>query len=80
VIVAPIGDLEESNIKAFLASGEQGVNYHAGTWHHFSLALNKTSDFLVIDREGQGKNCDEVFLDSPLFVSLNQNNKYTISK
>jgi len=69
VIVAPKGELQESEIKAFLANSEQGVNYHAGTWHHYSLALNKTSDFLVIDREGQGKNCDEVLLDSPLSVS-----------
>ncbi|HRJ66500.1 MAG TPA: ureidoglycolate lyase, partial [Alphaproteobacteria bacterium] len=46
-----------------VAAPRQGVNYHAGVWHHFSLALDAPSDFLVIDRGGSEKNCDEVFLD-----------------
>ena len=50
---------------AFLASGTQGVNYAPGTWHHPLLALDSTSEFLVIDRGGEGSNLQEVFLDSP---------------
>jgi len=65
VVVAPAGDFDESAIEVFLAQPGQGVNYAAGTWHHFCLALNKSSDFLVIDRIGQGKNCDEVELREP---------------
>lgn len=79
VVVAPKGELHESKIEVFLASSEQGVNYHAGTWHHYSLALNKTSDFLVIDRDGKGKNCDEIFLNSPMSIALNGENRYTLS-
>lgn len=48
--------------RAFLARDGQGVNYHAGTWHHPLLALDEVSDFLVIDRGGPGENCDEVAL------------------
>jgi ureidoglycolate lyase len=48
--------------RAFLARDGQGVNYHAGTWHHPLLALEAVSDFLVIDRAGPGNNCDEVEL------------------
>jgi len=71
VVVAPKGDFDASKIQAFLAGGAQGVNYHAGTWHHFSLALEAVSDFLVIDRDGPEKNCDEVFLEGEdLWIDL----------
>lgn len=62
VVVAEKGELKPENIRVFLARASQGVNYHAGTWHHFSLALDDVSNFLVIDRAGEGNNCDEVNL------------------
>ncbi|HFB54722.1 MAG TPA: ureidoglycolate lyase [Hellea balneolensis] len=74
VVVAPKGEFDESKIVAFLASPHQGVNYHAGTWHHYSLALDAVSDFLVIDRGDQGgethANCDETELQKPLLINL----------
>ncbi len=45
--------------RVFLARGDQGVQYAAGTWHHPLLALQPTQDFLVVDREGPGDNCEE---------------------
>ncbi len=60
VVVAEKGEFDPQKIRVFLASPAQGVNYHKGTWHHFSLALDQVSEFLVIDRGGAGKNCDEV--------------------
>tara|TARA_A100001035_G_scaffold276043_1_gene270372 strand:+ start:252 stop:818 length:567 start_codon:yes stop_codon:yes gene_type:complete len=60
VVVAPKGDFASSKIKAFLASPNQGVNFFPGTWHHYNLALNEISDFLVIDMIVDKKNCDEV--------------------
>ena len=62
VVVAPPGEFKPSAIVAFLAQGRQGVNYAPGVWHHFLLALEAPSDFLVIDRAGGGDNCDEVTL------------------
>ncbi len=66
VVVAPSGDLDPAKIEVFLASSNQGVNYHRGTWHHYSLATRKVSDFLVIDRlaknEADDENCDEEIL------------------
>jgi ureidoglycolate lyase len=56
--------------RAFLAREGQGVNYHAGTWHHPLLALDAISDFLVIDRDGPGDNCDEVELLRRYSLSL----------
>jgi ureidoglycolate lyase len=48
--------------RAFLAQQGQGVNLTRGTWHHPLLALDRRSDFLVLDRAGPGANCDEVVL------------------
>ncbi len=72
VIVAPPGDFDASAIRVFLASPEQGVNYAAGTWHHYSLALEAESDFLVVDRGGPQQNCDTVQLpdDDQFYVDL----------
>ena len=68
VVVAPAGDFEREQVRAFLAAPDQGVNYHAGVWHHYLLALQETSDFLVLDRLGPDQNCEEVRLDPSLRV------------
>jgi len=63
VVVAPPGQLDPAKIEVFVASASQGVNYHRGTWHHYSLATGGVSDFLVIDRIADDENCDEQVLD-----------------
>jgi ureidoglycolate lyase len=70
VVVAEKGDFNENKIMAFIASPSQGVNYHRGTWHHYSLALNDVSEFLAIDRCAEDKNCDEVTLGTPITIQL----------
>jgi len=70
VVVAPAGVFDPAGLVAFLAGPGQGVNYHAGIWHHYCLALGEESDFLVLDRVGPGENCDEVVLDPPVRVDL----------
>ena len=62
VAVAPAGDFDPGAVRVFRAQASQGVNYAAGTWHHFLLALDAESDFLVIDRDGPGDNLDEIEL------------------
>lgn len=49
-------------LHAFLAQGTQGVNYAPGVWHYPLIAIDAVSDFLVIDRAGDGDNCEEVRL------------------
>lgn len=49
--------------RAFLASNGQGVNYRKGCWHHPLIALDRVSDFLVVDRGGAGDNCEERALE-----------------
>lgn len=72
VIVAPAGQFDASKIRGFLTRGQQGVNYHRNVWHHPIIALEKTSDFIVIDRGGEGHNCDEHMIpkDQQQFVQL----------
>lgn len=69
VVVAPAGELRPAAIRAFRARGDQGVNFHPGTWHHFSLALGAESDFLVVDRSGGAPDCDEQDLPEPLEIT-----------
>ena len=68
VVVAPPGELDESALKAFLTTGDQGVNYVPGTWHHPLLALDQGGDFLVVDRGGPSDNCEERELGSPRLI------------
>ena len=52
----------------FLASGAQGVNYRANVWHHPLMALDDVSDFLVVDREGEGNNLEEYDYPEPFEI------------
>lgn len=65
VVVAPPGVFDPDAIQAFLARGDQGVNYFAGTWHAQLLPCDPDADFLVVDRDGAGQNCDIVRLKPP---------------
>ncbi|MDR5738541.1 ureidoglycolate lyase [Caballeronia sp. LZ016] len=69
VVVAPAGDLDESEIRAFVTRGWQGVNYAKGVWHHPLLALDKVSDFIVVDRGGEGRNLNEQDLSESLWLT-----------
>jgi ureidoglycolate lyase len=62
VVVAPAGDFDPAHMRAFWTDGWQGVNYAKGVWHHPLLALERVSDFVVVDRGGEQPNCDEIAL------------------
>lgn len=70
VAVAPPGPFEVGQVRIFQARADQGVNYARGTWHHFLLALEAESDFLVVDREGPGENLDEVELPPADWIAV----------
>lgn len=70
VVVAPPGDFDAARVRVFRAEAHQGVNYAKGTWHHFLLALEAESDFLVVDREGPGENLDEIELPEADWIAV----------
>jgi ureidoglycolate lyase len=66
VVVAPPGEgLDESAIRAFRSNGKQGINYRRGTWHMPLIALQQGQTFLIIDRFGEGDNCEQFNLTTP---------------
>jgi ureidoglycolate lyase len=62
VLVAPNDELRLRGLRAFVTRGWQGVNYARGVWHHPLIALSSVSDFLVVDRGGEGRNLEEAWL------------------
>jgi ureidoglycolate lyase len=69
IVVAAAGAAPlATRIRSFVSSGRQGVNYRPNTWHHPLVALAETSRFLVVDRGGEGENCDEVRFDAGVVV------------
>ena len=71
VVVAGKGDFHTDNIRAFLVRSGQGVHYHKGVWHHYNLVLGGLGDFVVVDRDGAGNNCDEVAIPPDIKVVIN---------
>ena len=54
--VAPQGESPEINkIHSFIIPPKTGINYKPGIWH-FPLISTEDTDFLVIDRKGNGEN------------------------
>ena len=49
--------------------GLRGVNYRRNVWHHPLISLEKSSDFLVIDRGGGGRNLEEYSYREPWLVT-----------
>jgi len=71
VAVAPAGDFDVGKVRVFRAAANQGVSYGKGTWHHFLLALEAESDFLVVDRDGgPGENLDEIELAEADWIAV----------
>ncbi|MGI9351122.1 MAG: ureidoglycolate lyase [Rhizobiaceae bacterium] len=69
VVVAPDEDGLPGLPHAFLTKPGQGVNYRRNTWHSVLTPLNKTMDFLIVDREGEGDNLEEHFFDTPYVIA-----------
>ena len=64
VVVAKAGEAPTTDqLQAFVTNGRQGINYHAGTWHHVLLTPYAAMDFICVDRAGEGNNCIDHFFD-----------------
>jgi ureidoglycolate lyase len=72
VVAAPCPANEPAigaGMRAFIARGFEGVTYGKGVWHHPLISLDRDADFIVVDRQGSGNNCDEITLGAQYVVS-----------
>lgn len=69
ILVAPPSETIALNaLELFISNGKQGVNYHKGVWHHYLLPLEKTSEFIVVDRIANDNNCIEEEVNRQLII------------
>ncbi len=68
VVVCPDENGTPRRPEAFLAANGQGVNYRQNTWHGVLTPLEAQSDFIIVDRAGEGENLEEFFFDAPYSV------------
>ncbi len=68
VIVCDDNDGVPGLPRAFITSNRQGVNIWQNVWHGVLTPLKKVSDFVVIDRGGEGINLEEYFFKEPYIV------------
>ncbi|WP_193334934.1 ureidoglycolate lyase [Devosia beringensis] len=68
VIVAEDDGGTPARIRAFRPAPGQGVNIAMNTWHGVLTPLQAESDFLVVDRGGDGNNLEEYHFDTPPIV------------
>jgi ureidoglycolate lyase len=60
VVVAPATGVAPNpdGTRAFVTDGRQGVNYRRGIWHHPILALDAETDFVMVGRADDGRDCE----------------------
>jgi ureidoglycolate lyase len=63
VIAAPDTPSGPGEPRAFLTSGNQGINFRRGTWHGVLTPLHTPGLFAVVDRIGDGLNLEEHWFD-----------------
>jgi ureidoglycolate lyase len=71
VVALAICETEEEiikNLRAFIVKGFTGVTYAKGVWHHPLISLDQMQDFIVVDRQGPGNNCDEINISNQLMI------------
>lgn len=59
-----------ADLALFISSGRQGVSYRADVWHHYNLALERVSDFAVLERAGPGENLELCEVSEEVWVAL----------
>ena len=67
-IVAPDESGTPGTPRAFRAGPGQGINMAMNTWHAVLTPLEEESDFLIVDRGGEGNNLEEHFFAEPYLI------------
>ena len=73
IVVAPhaeAGGPDLARVKAFIATGEQGVTYKPNTWHHGLTVLDKPGRFAVFMWRVGGKGDEEFVPVEPFTIRI----------
>lgn len=66
VVVGKAGEAPDvADLHAFVTNGQQGINYHAGTWHHVLLTPYAAMRFICVDRDSPDDNCVDYHIPEP---------------
>ncbi len=68
VIVAEDDSGIPRRLRAFRPAPGQGVNIAMNTWHGVLTPLERPSDYLVVDRGGDGNNLEEFHFTAPVRI------------
>lgn len=69
VIVAEDDSGKPCRLRAFDPAPGQGINIAMNTWHGVLTPLEAQSDFIVVDRGGDGNNLEEHHFDLPWTIT-----------
>ena len=73
IVVAPhakAGGPDLASVRAFIATGKQGVTYKANTWHHGLTVLDKPGRFAVFMWRDGGKGDEEFVPVAPFTIRI----------
>ncbi|MEI6205085.1 MAG: ureidoglycolate lyase [Enhydrobacter sp.] len=73
VVVAPhakAGGPDVANVKAFIATGAQGVTYKANTWHHGLTTLDRPGRFAIFMFRDGGETDEEFVPVAPFTIRI----------
>ncbi len=70
VVGLPDQDVDATSLVAFVTNGQQGINYHPGTWHLPLIAFEQGQQFLVVDFPAIDNNCDEFRFAEPITLEF----------
>ena len=68
VVAPPVEGVDIDELRAFVSNGRQGINYRRGTWHMPLISFTAGQEYLIIDRGGEGQNCEEHMLDDDVLL------------
>jgi ureidoglycolate lyase len=69
VVVAPDLHGKAGEPLAFVTGAGQGVNIRRNVWHGILTPLEAVSDFVIVDRGGEGNNLEEYHYPAPFLIA-----------
>jgi len=61
MLIVVANDLNNTpvDLRAFMTTGSQGIQFHRNVWHGVLTPIGTGGDFIIVDRQGAGTNLEE---------------------